>query len=68
MYALDAYSRSLTDSTYCDLHSLAQYAIMCMGSQTKTSPFEREAARHGIRYPGGKVDDVAVVAALVMEQ
>lgn len=30
--------------------------IMCMRSPNKQSPFEREAARHGIRFPGGKVD------------
>ena len=29
---------------------------MCMRSPNKQSPFEREAARHGIRFPGGKVD------------
>ncbi|PWN39340.1 hypothetical protein IE81DRAFT_326661 [Ceraceosorus guamensis] len=49
-------------------HNLVQFAIMCMNSTQKQSPFEREAARHGIRYPGGKVDDVALVAALVVER
>lgn len=49
-------------------HNLLQYALMCQFSTTKTSPFERDAARHGIHYPGGKVDDVAILTALVVER
>lgn len=41
---------------------------MCQFSTTKTSPFEREAAKHGIHYPGGKVDDVALIIALITER
>ncbi len=49
-------------------HNLVEYTRMCQFSQTKRSPFEREAERYGIHYPGGKVDDVAVVIALVVER
>lgn len=49
-------------------HNLLQYALMCQFSTTKTSPFERDAARHGIHYPGGKVDDVAILTALIVER
>lgn len=33
----------------------------------KRSPFEAEAAKHGLRAPGGKVDDVTLVAIRVMK-
>jgi protein phosphatase PTC7 len=49
-------------------HNLIEYTRMCQFSQTKRSPFEREAERYGIHYPGGKVDDAAVVIALVVER
>lgn len=49
-------------------HNLLQYALMCQFSTTKTSPFEREAARHGIHFPGGKVDDISIVSALIVER
>ncbi|KAN0066369.1 Protein phosphatase 2C 7 [Thecaphora frezii] len=47
--------------------NLVEYAKICQNSQTKQSPFEREAARYGIHFPGGKVDDVALVCCLVIE-
>lgn len=48
--------------------NLLQYTLMCQFSTTKRSPFERDAAKHGIHYPGGKVDDVAILTALVVER
>ncbi|TKY90147.1 hypothetical protein EX895_000145 [Sporisorium graminicola] len=48
--------------------NLVEYAKICQNSTTKQSPFEREAARYGIHFPGGKVDDVALVCCLVIEQ
>lgn len=48
--------------------NLMEYAKICQNTTTKQSPFEREAARHGIHYPGGKVDDVALVCCLVIER
>ena len=48
--------------------NLVEYAKICQNSTTKQSPFEREAARYGIHYPGGKVDDIAVVCCLVVER
>ncbi|GAC96691.1 protein phosphatase 2C [Pseudozyma hubeiensis SY62] len=47
--------------------NLVEYAKICQSSTTKQSPFEREAARYGIHFPGGKVDDVALVCCLVIE-
>lgn len=49
-------------------YNLIEYTRMCQFSQTKRSPFEAEAERYGITYPGGKVDDVAVVCSLVVER
>ncbi|UZJ54518.1 hypothetical protein CBS101457_003838 [Exobasidium rhododendri] len=49
-------------------HNLLSYALMCQFSENKTSPFEKEAARYGIRYPGGKVDDVAIIVSLIVER
>ncbi|CCL99113.1 uncharacterized protein FIBRA_01127 [Fibroporia radiculosa] len=43
------------------------YARLCMGNKTRVSPFERAAAREGMYFRGGKVDDVTVVVALVRE-
>ncbi|PWZ02918.1 hypothetical protein BCV70DRAFT_8286 [Testicularia cyperi] len=48
--------------------NLVEYAKICQNSTTKQSPFEREAARYGIHYPGGKIDDVALVCCLVIER
>ena len=47
--------------------NLVEYAKICQNSTTKQSPFEREAARYGIHFPGGKIDDVALVCCLVIE-
>jgi len=46
---------------------IVQYAQTCMHDQKRVSPFEREAAREGKIYRGGKIDDVTVVVALVSE-
>ncbi|KAF9227935.1 protein serine/threonine phosphatase 2C [Gyrodon lividus] len=46
---------------------ITQYAQACMRDRKRVSPFEREAAREGMFYRGGKVDDVTVVMALVSE-
>ncbi|GAK62556.1 protein serine/threonine phosphatase 2C [Moesziomyces antarcticus] len=48
--------------------NLVEYAKICQNSTTKQSPFEREAARYGIHFPGGKIDDVAIVCCLVIER
>ncbi len=48
--------------------NLIEYAKICQNSTTKQSPFEREAARYGIHFPGGKIDDVAIVCCLVIER
>jgi protein phosphatase PTC7 len=48
--------------------NLIEYAKICQNSTTKQSPFEREAARYGIHFPGGKIDDVATVCCLVIER
>lgn len=47
--------------------NLVEYAKICQNSTTKQSPFEREAARYGIHFSGGKIDDVALVCCLVIE-
>lgn len=49
-------------------YNLLSYARMCQFSTSKTSPFERDAARHGIHYPGGKVDDIALIVSLIVER
>ncbi|RDB21375.1 Protein phosphatase PTC7 fig [Hypsizygus marmoreus] len=46
---------------------LVDYARQCMKSKTRVSPFEREAARQGMFFRGGKPDDVTVVVGLVRE-
>jgi len=46
---------------------IVEYARACMRDRKRASPFEREAAREGMLYRGGKVDDVTVVMALVTE-
>ncbi|KAJ7180712.1 phosphatase 2C-like domain-containing protein [Mycena filopes] len=43
------------------------HARECMAAKTRVSPFERQAAREGMFFPGGKPDDVTVVVALVRE-
>jgi len=46
---------------------IVDYARQCMASKHKVSPFEKEAARQGMFFRGGKMDDVTVVLALVRE-
>jgi len=46
---------------------IVEYARHCMLSKDKVSPFEKEAARRGMFFRGGKVDDITVVMALVRE-
>ncbi|KIJ69408.1 hypothetical protein HYDPIDRAFT_106015 [Hydnomerulius pinastri MD-312] len=46
---------------------IVHYARTCMRDRKRVSPFEREAAKEGMFYRGGKVDDVTVVMALVRE-
>ncbi|KAF8228176.1 hypothetical protein L208DRAFT_1292865 [Tricholoma matsutake] len=46
---------------------LVDYSRQCMASKTRLSPFEKEAARQGMFFRGGKPDDVTVVVALVRE-
>ncbi|KAJ9100214.1 hypothetical protein QFC20_005491 [Naganishia adeliensis] len=47
---------------------LVGYARLCMSRQDVVSPFEQAAARHGIKYPGGKIDDITVIAAHITEE
>ncbi|KAF8605232.1 hypothetical protein BDV93DRAFT_490502 [Ceratobasidium sp. AG-I] len=47
--------------------SLVEYAVACMHSYDKVSPFEIAAQEEGMEHPGGKVDDVTVVVAHVIE-
>ncbi|ESK96964.1 hypothetical protein Moror_6542 [Moniliophthora roreri MCA 2997] len=46
---------------------LVEYGRQSMMSREKVTPFEREAARLGMFFRGGKIDDVTVVVALVRE-
>lgn len=46
---------------------LVAYARLLMAREDVVSPFERAAASEGLRYKGGKIDDVTVVTALVSE-
>ena len=45
-----------------------QYARLCHTTGEKVSPFQLEAAMHGINFPGGKIDDIALCAAMVVEE
>ncbi|GHJ87708.1 hypothetical protein NliqN6_4110 [Naganishia liquefaciens] len=47
---------------------LVAYARLCMSRQDIVSPFEQAAAKEGIRYPGGKIDDITVIAAHITEE
>ncbi|KIY70893.1 protein serine/threonine phosphatase 2C [Cylindrobasidium torrendii FP15055 ss-10] len=47
--------------------NLVEYSRRCMFNQRRTSPFTVEAARHGLSYRGGKVDDVTAVVCVVEE-
>ncbi|KAF9532973.1 phosphatase 2C-like domain-containing protein [Crepidotus variabilis] len=46
---------------------MVDYARQCMKTKTRVSPFEREAAREGMYFRGGKVDDVTVIVGLIRE-
>ncbi|KAI0780963.1 protein serine/threonine phosphatase 2C [Trametes elegans] len=46
---------------------IVDYARMCMYNQKRVSPFERAAAREGMYFRGGKVDDVTVLVTIVQE-
>jgi protein phosphatase PTC7 len=46
---------------------MVEYALQCMYNTKRPSPFQRDAARHGYHFRGGKEDDVTVVVALVRE-
>ena len=35
---------------------------------TYKSPFSKNAAKHGMKYIGGKLDDTSVIVALALEQ
>ncbi|PWN48732.1 hypothetical protein IE53DRAFT_389062 [Violaceomyces palustris] len=48
--------------------NLVEYTKICQNSTQKQSPFEREAARYGIHFPGGKVDDISLCCCLVLER
>jgi hypothetical protein len=41
---------------------------MCQFSEKKRSPFEAEAEKSRLRYSGGKVDDIAIIVAMVVEE
>ena len=60
-------ARALADQklTQHAADSLVNYAKLCSEKEDKKSPFEVEAAKHGLRYRGGKVDDICVIVALV---
>ena len=45
--------------------ALRNYARMCADKEDKKSPFEMEAKKHGMRYKGGKMDDITIVVANV---
>ncbi|TCD60591.1 hypothetical protein EIP91_009836 [Steccherinum ochraceum] len=46
---------------------IVDFARLVMHQTKRMSPFQASAAREGIHYPGGKVDDVTVLVALVRE-
>ncbi|PKI83021.1 protein-serine/threonine phosphatase [Malassezia vespertilionis] len=54
------------DFTNIVASTLMQYARLCQSTEEKVSPFQLDAARYGIYYPGGKVDDIALVCATVV--
>jgi hypothetical protein len=45
-------------TTYAD--ALLRYGRICMGSMTKESPFQVAAAKEGLDFRGGKVDECVV--------
>jgi protein phosphatase PTC7 len=44
------------------------YASQCMFRTNRVSPFQKAAAQNHEYWPGGKIDDVTVVAAYVSEE
>ncbi|EKM55438.1 uncharacterized protein PHACADRAFT_195471 [Phanerochaete carnosa HHB-10118-sp] len=46
---------------------IISYATLCMHNKKRVSPFERAAAREGMYFRGGKIDDVTVIVALIRE-
>lgn len=48
-------------------YNALQYTLLCQFSEKKRSPFEAEAEKNRIRFPGGKIDDISIVVALVVE-
>jgi len=46
---------------------LVEYGRICMFKKDKVSPFEKKAAREGVYYRGGKIDDITVVVAIIEE-
>ncbi|EJF65839.1 protein serine/threonine phosphatase 2C [Dichomitus squalens] len=46
---------------------IVDYARICMANTKRVSPFERAAAREGMYFRGGKVDDVTVLVTMVQE-
>ncbi|KAI0054059.1 protein serine/threonine phosphatase 2C [Auriscalpium vulgare] len=46
---------------------IVEYSRACMANNQRVSPFEKAAARDNKFWPGGKMDDVTVVVALVRE-
>ncbi|KAG9013862.1 hypothetical protein FRB94_004243 [Tulasnella sp. JGI-2019a] len=48
--------------------STVNHAQQCMYNIDRVSPFEREAAQHRKRWPGGKEDDATVVVVIVSEE
>ncbi|KIP09148.1 hypothetical protein PHLGIDRAFT_29246 [Phlebiopsis gigantea 11061_1 CR5-6] len=46
---------------------IVQYATLCMNNKKRVSPFERAAAREGMFFRGGKLDDVTVIVAMIRE-
>ncbi|KAI0699720.1 protein serine/threonine phosphatase 2C [Cytidiella melzeri] len=46
---------------------IVNYAQLCMNNKKRVTPFERAAAREGMYFRGGKIDDVTVIAAMVRE-
>ncbi|KAF9069631.1 phosphatase 2C-like domain-containing protein [Rhodocollybia butyracea] len=47
--------------------NMVTYARQCMMNRRRASPFEKEAAREGMFFRGGKIDDVTIIVALVRE-
>lgn len=45
-------------SAYAD--AILRYGRICMGSPTKESPFQLAAAREGLDFRGGKVDELSL--------